>query len=331
MDASSLSAWASELDSKNTKRRLQALEDLGVALQSQPQRSSSETASGGGLACNYDDNSWQQIVAPLVRTLRDNNFKVCRASLACLESLVARVAEHDAARKTAGRTAAAAASGRNGSANSSIAPFLSLITPAVVECLGNSKAAVQEKGIDLLLAVSDPAVAGGRDTVSSLQRHFAGHRNWRVRERLVAYLGRVAELDPAGINSIHQQQQQQQRGGAAAETESSLLAGLLADALNDSASQVRQEALAAATGVVGMLAGNGGPVLLVSGSRFDNSVLINGVGSVYVCLPISINRANQRRDVSLRVCAVYLRGCVEAALTVRTFRRGLLWAGRNSS
>ncbi|CAM9791989.1 unnamed protein product [Ectocarpus sp. 4 AP-2014] len=262
MDASSLSAWASELDSKNTKRRLQALEDLGAALQSQPPRSSSETASRGGLACNYDDNSWQQIVAPLVRTLRDNNFKVCRASLACLESLVARVTEHETARQTAGRTA----SGRNGSANSSITPFLSLITPAVVECLGNSKAAVQEKGIDLLLAVSDPAVAGGRDTVSSLQRHFAGHRNWRVRERLVAYLGRVAELDPAGINSIHHQQQQQQQqqrgGGAAAETESSLLAGLLADALNDSASQVRQEALAAATRVVGLLAGNGGPVLL---------------------------------------------------------------------
>ncbi|CBJ26850.1 OSJNBb0002J11.18 [Ectocarpus siliculosus] len=268
MDASSLSAWASELDSKNTKRRLQVLEDLGAALQSQPPRSSSETASGGGLACNNDDNSWQQIVAPLVRTLRDNNFKVCRASLACLESLVTRVIEQDAARQTpVGRTAtaataAAAASGRNGSANSSITPFLSLITPAVVECLGNSKAAVQEKGIDLLLAVSDPAVAGGRDIVSSLQRHFAGHRNWRVRERLVAYLGRVAELDPAGINSIHQQQQQQQRGGVAAETESSLLAGLLADALNDSASQVRQEALAAATRVVGMLAGNGGPILL---------------------------------------------------------------------
>ncbi|CAM9417422.1 unnamed protein product [Ectocarpus sp. 13 AM-2016] len=264
MDASSLSVWASELDSKNTKRRLQALEDLGAALQSQPPLSSSETASGGGLTCNYDDNSWQQIVAPLVRTLRDNNFKVCRASLSCLESLVARVTEHDAARQTAGRTAAAAAvaaSGRNGSTNSSITPFLSLITPAVVECLGNSKAVVQEKGIDLLLAVSDPAVAGGRDTVCSLQRHFAGHRNWRVRERLVAYLGRVAELDPAGINSIHQQQQQQ-RGGAAAETESSLLAGLLADALNDSASQVRQEALAVATRVVGMLAGNGGPVLL---------------------------------------------------------------------
>lgn len=304
MDASRLSAWASELDSKNTKRRLQALEDLGEALQqSQPLPPPSETASGGGLACSYDDNSWQQIVAPLVRTLRDNNFKVCRASLACLESLVARVTENDAAarQRTAGRTAAA--SGRNGSsANSSITPFLSLITPAVVECLGNSKAAVQEKGIDVLLAVSDPAVAGGRDTVSSLQRHFAGHRNWRVRERLVAYLGRVAELDPAGINIIHQQQQQQR--GAGTETESSLLAGLLAGALNDSASQVRQEALVAATRVVGVLAGNGGPVLLVSGPRLDNGVLFNGVGSVFACLSNSINRANP-----LCVCSV--RSCVE--------------------
>lgn len=249
MDDSSLSAWADELDSKDTKRRLQALEALGEALQLRPW-AQAPGAAREELARAYDDNSWQQIVSPLVRTLRDNNFKVCRASLACLESLVARVTESDA---------------HSGSNTNSIVPFLSLITPAVVDCLGNSKAAVQDKGVSLLLAISDPMVGGARDTISSLQQHFGRHRNWRVRERLVAYLGRVAELDSAGINKIQQQQQQRVAAAVAAGEESSLLAGLLADALNDSASQVRQEALAAASRVVEVLRGDGGPVLLVSG------------------------------------------------------------------
>ena len=254
MDESSLSAWADELDSKDTKRRLQALEALGEALQLRPW-AQPPSAAQEELARIYDDKSWQRIVAPLVRTLRDNNFKVCRASLACLESLVARVTESDA---HSGRIGG----GSGSSGSSSIVPFLSLITPAVVDCLGNSKAAVQEKGVSVLLAISDPMVAGAHDTVISVRQHFGRHRNWRVRERLVAYLGRVAELDSAGVNRV-----QQQRGAAVVATgeESSLLAELLGDALNDSASQVRQEALAVAARVVEVLRGNGGPVLLVSG------------------------------------------------------------------
>eukprot|EP00752_Nemacystus_decipiens_P012648 g11203.t1 len=254
MDESSLSAWAEELDSKDTKRRLQALEALGEALQLRPWAQPSSAAQEK-LARTFDDNSWQRIVAPLVRTLRDNNFKVCRASLACLESLVTRVTESDA---HSGRIGSGGGGGSGGSANS-IFPFLSLITPAVVDCLGNSKSAVQDKGVSVLLAISDPMVAGAHDTITSMQQHFARHRNWRVRERLVAYLGRVAELDPAGVNRV-----QQQRGPAAVATgeESSLLAEVLCDALNDSASQVRQEALAAAARVVEVLRGDGGPVLL---------------------------------------------------------------------
>lgn len=256
MDESSLSAWADELDSKDTKRRLQALEALGEALQLRPWAQPPGVAQED-LARAYDDNSWQKIVAPLVRTLRDNNFKVCRASLACLESLVARVTESDAHSGLIGGS-----SGGSGGGNAnSIVPFLSLITPAVVDCLGNSKAAVQEKGVSVLLAISDPMVAGAHDTISSVQHQFGRHRNWRVRERLVAYLGRVAELDAVGVNRI-----QQQRGVATAAGEgSSLLTGLVADALNDSASQVRQEALAAAARVLEVLRGDGGSVLLVSG------------------------------------------------------------------
>lgn len=268
MEDSSVSAWLDELDSKDTKRRLQALEALGEALES----SAAAAAAATGAPNYFDGSSWQQMVAPLVRTLRDNNFKVCRASLACLESLVARVTESDV---RSGRLAAAGpgSSGSGGSNHSnSITPFLSLITPAVVDCLGNSKEAVQEKGVGFLLAVSDPRVAGARDTVSALLPHFGRHRNWRVRERLVAYLGRVVEVDPSGIRLIQQEQQQEpqrrRRGAAgAAGGEPSLLAGLLADALNDSASQVRQEALVAAARVVELLAGSGGPVLLVSGER----------------------------------------------------------------
>lgn len=262
MDEPSLSAWADELDSKDTKRRLQALEALGSALELRPW-SQPPSAAQEELARIYDDNSWQRLVAPLVCTLRDNNFKVCRASLACLESLVARVTESDA---HSGRIGGGGGGGRNGSGSSSsgnansIVPFLSLITPAVVDCLGNSKAAVQEKGVSVLLAISDPLVAGAHDTISSVQQHFGRHRNWRVRERLVAYLGRAAELDSAGVNRV-----QQQRAAAAVGKESSLLAQLLGDALNDSASQVRQEALAAAERVVEVLRGDGGPVLLVSG------------------------------------------------------------------
>lgn len=268
MDASSVNTWADELDSKDIKRRLQALEALGAALESRPWSSQrpSESATHERPAGSSDDASWQQIVTPLVRALRDNNFKVCRASLACLESLVGLVTEMDA-RSNSGSSSRRTANGNGHHHAHSITPFLSLITPAVVECLGNSKATVQGKGVDLLLAVSDPKVAGARDMISSLELHFAKHRNWRVRQRLVAYLGRVVDVDPAGINEI--QQQQQRGGGAVAGTESSsLLAGLLADALNDSASQVRQEALAAATMVVERLAGNGGPILLVSGKRF---------------------------------------------------------------
>ncbi|CAM9218512.1 unnamed protein product, partial [Hapterophycus canaliculatus] len=262
MDASRVSAWADELDSKDIKRRLQALEALGAALEAtswsrQPSASANHERPTG----SHDDASWQQIVAPLVGALRDNNFKVCRASLACLESLVGRVTEMDAqsGSGSGGSSGRCTAGGNGGGHVHSITPFLSLITPAVVECLGNSKAAVQEKGTDLLLAISEPAVAGSHDTICSVVQHFARHRNWRVRQRLVTYLGLVADVDPVGINEVHQQQQ---RGGAASGAASSPLAGLLADALNDSASQVRQEALAAAVMVVEKLTGNGGPILL---------------------------------------------------------------------
>eukprot|EP00903_Cladosiphon_okamuranus_P018792 g17287.t1 len=259
MDESSLSAWADELDSKDTKRRLQALEALGEALQLRPW-AQPPGAAQEELARAYDDNSWRRIVAPLVRTLRDNNFKVCRASLACLESLVARVTENETHRGRIGGSGSGSGSGTGSGNANSIVPFLSLITPAVVDCLGNSKSAVQEKGVSVLLAISDPTVAGAHDTISSVQHHFGHHRNWRVRERLVAYLGRVAELDAAGISRI-----QQQRGVATATVageETSLLAGLVGDALNDSASQVRQEALTAAARVLEVLPAGDRPLLL---------------------------------------------------------------------
>lgn len=216
-----MSALADELDSKDTKRRLQGLDVLAEALRQAPPAR----------------DSWQQIVGPLVRTLRDNNFKVLRASLACLESLIGHV-------------------------DDDVIPFLSAVIPAVVECLGNSKAAVQDKGVDLLLAISSTSVNGARDTIAALEAHFR-HKNWRVRERLVAYLGRATGVDGAGVL---------ERPGAA-------LAGLLADALNDSAVQVRQEALAAAARVLQLTGGS----LLVSFSfrrsrrwkvNYDNTLLL---------------------------------------------------------
>lgn len=201
-----MDALTEELASKDTKRRLQGLEALAEALRVAPPP---QPAS-----------SWHQAIPLLVRTLRDNNFKICRASLGCLESLVGHV-------------------------DDDIVPFLSMITPAVVECLGNSKPTVQEKGVDLLLAISSPAVSGAGSTICSLEAHFR-HRNWRVRESLVAYLGRTTEVDGAGVLGVP----------------ATVVAGLIADALNDSASQVRQEALTAAARVsnlhgLGLMVGRG--------------------------------------------------------------------------
>lgn len=210
MDAASVRAVVDELESKDTKRRLQGLDTLAESLRR---------------ATPHPD-SWQQAVPPLVRTLRDNNFKVCRESLTCLELLVG----HDE--------------------DGGIIPFLSMITPAVVECLGNSKTAVQEKGVDLLVAITNPAVHGARDTIASLveAKHFH-HKNWRVRESLVRYLGRAVEVDGAGVSEW--ERSAGARGG---------LARLLADALGDLASQVRQEALVAAVCVMAVT----GDSLLVS-------------------------------------------------------------------
>lgn len=189
MDSTSLGGVVDDLDSTDKKRRLRGLEAL------------EETLRRG-----LPDDDWQQVVAPLIGTLRDNNFKVCRAALCCLESLVGHV-------------------------DSNIVPFLSAMVPAVVECLGNTKTPVQEKGVDLLLAVTSPAVNGVHDTLSMLEAYFR-HKNRRVREYLVKYLGRATEVDGAGIAGR------------------SSLAVMLADALNDSASQVRQEALSVTAGVV---------------------------------------------------------------------------------
>lgn len=217
MDAASVSAVVDELESKDTKRRLQGLDTLAESLrQATPQ-----------------PDSWQQAVPPLVRTLRDNNFKVCRESLTCLELLVG----HDE--------------------DGGILPFLSMITPAVVECLGNSKVAVQEKGVDLLVAFTNPTVHGARNTIVSLveAKHFH-HKNWRVRESLVKYLGRAVEVDGAGVLEWE--------GSATAARGGGALARLLADALSDLASQVRQEALAAAGCVMALT----GDSLLVSFTCF---------------------------------------------------------------
>lgn len=193
MDAArTMTAFVNALDSKDTKRRLQELDMLEESLrQSSPAQ-----------------DSWQQVVMPLVTTLRDNNFKVCRASLACLEMLVGHV-------------------------DADIIPFLTSIIPAVVECLGNSKSVVQEKGIDFLLAVSSPTVNGARHTINALDSYFR-HKNWRVRERLIMFLGRAVEVDGAGV----------------IERPVASLAAMLVDALNDSACQVRQAALGTASSLV---------------------------------------------------------------------------------
>lgn len=230
LDSTGMSALADELDSKDTKRRLQGLESLAEALRPHGRQQAHPNTN-----LDLDHNSWQKIVPPLVRTLRDNNFKVCRASLACLESLVESVGVD-------------------------IVPFLSMITPAAVECLGNSKPTVQDRGVDLLLAVSGTSVNGARETISAVEPHFR-HKNWRVRERLIVYLGRAVEVDGAGVLERyhrHQQVQAGARGGSGG------LAGLLADALNDSASQVRQEALVAAARLVKL---TGEPLLVSFVSR----------------------------------------------------------------
>lgn len=223
-----MNAVAEALDSKDTKRRLQGLETLGEALRKQQHHEQQQQQQHPEQQqIPLDRESWQPVVAPAVRALRDNNHKVCRASLACLEGLIGLV-------------------------GAGIQPFLSMVTPAVVECLGNAKAAVQEKGVDLLLAVSSTEVSGARDTLSALEPHFR-HKNWRVREHLLVYLGRATEVDPAGVLRNRPP---------------SALAALLAHALNDSASQVRREALSAAARLMELT----GDPLLVRGGCFCGGV-----------------------------------------------------------
>lgn len=194
MDAAVWEKVIGDLDSKDTKRRVRGLEALDEKFRLAPP----------------GDGQWSPLVTPLLGTLRDNNFKVCKAALRCLEALVGHVDDR-------------------------VAPFLPAIIPATVECLGNSKSAVHDKGVDLLLAVADPAVNGAEATLSTLERGaYFRHKNWRVREQLVRFLGRATEVDGAGVCARPAQ----------------ALAGLLAEALNDSASQVRQEAAAAAVRVV---------------------------------------------------------------------------------
>ncbi|CAM9758440.1 unnamed protein product, partial [Choristocarpus tenellus] len=180
-----MARFVEDFESRVTKRRLRAVDDLS-----------------GILRKGLPTDEWQSLMAPLVGTLRDNNFKVCRGALECVELLV-------------------------GHLDGAIVPFLSALTPAVVECLGNAKISVQSKGVDVLIAVSNPAVNGSSDTLCALERSFR-HKNWRVREQLVVYLGRVVGIDSAGLASRP------------------ALSSLLADALSDSSSEVRQQALAAA-------------------------------------------------------------------------------------
>ncbi|CAM9921068.1 unnamed protein product, partial [Sphacelaria rigidula] len=203
-----LGAWdttISDLESKDTKRRLRGLDRLAERLQQQQRQEQPD-----------NNTQWQTLVNPLVGTLRDNNFKVCRSVLACLESLTDQV-------------------GNN------MTPFLSTIIPATVECLGNSKSAVQDKGIELLLAIAQPNVNGAQCTLASLEQGGQSfrHKNWRVREQLMRFLGRAVEVDAAGVCA---------RPALA-------LAGVLAEALNDSAEQVRQQAMVAAGAVVELFPG----------------------------------------------------------------------------
>lgn len=198
----SMKSVVDDLGSKDTKRRLAGVENLAEMLRNAPPPS----------------DQWPQLVSPLLRTLRDNNFKVCRAALVCLEFLVGHV-------------------------GIGVVHYLSMIIPAVVECLGNSKSAVQEKGVDVLLAISDPAVNGAEDTLATLEQgHCFRHKNWRAREYMVKFLGRATEADEAGVCARP------------------ALAVVLAEALNDSAAQVRQEAMVATARVVELM----GASLLVS-------------------------------------------------------------------
>lgn len=190
MTSGDLDEVVESLDSKDKKQRLRGLEALEEALEHE--------------APNSDE--WQQVLAPLVGTLRDTNFKVCLGALCCLEALVGHV-------------------------GGDIVPFLSSIVPAVVESLGTAKSSVQDKGVDVLLAISNPVVNGSSETLDTLGGFFR-HKNWRVREYLVKYLGEATVVDGAGVVSRPE------------------LATVLADALNDSASQVRQQALIAAARVV---------------------------------------------------------------------------------
>lgn len=210
-----------DLESKDTKRRLRGLDRLAERLQQQQRQEQPAD----------NNNQWQALVRPLVGTLRDNNFKVCRSALACLESLTGQV-------------------------GIDITPFLSTIIPGTVECLGNSKAAVQDKGIDLLLAIAQPNVNGAQSTLASLEQggQYFRHKNWRVREQLMRFLGRAVEVDAAGVCA----------------RPAPVLAGVLAEALNDSAEKVRQHAMVAAGAMVELFPGGS---LLVSGRKYGGGQL----------------------------------------------------------
>ncbi|KAG5192651.1 armadillo-type protein [Tribonema minus] len=145
-------------------------------------------------------DAWAELIVPLGACLRDNNHKVCKIALECVGFLIGRL-------------------------QGAIQPFAASMLPGVTECLGNGKAPVRQEAVAVLLAFSSPRVCGTVSMLDAIVSRFQ-QKNWRLREAVLEFVGRVATVDPGGWAARRQ----------------ATIAGVLAPAFSDSSSEVRTQA-----------------------------------------------------------------------------------------